>query len=297
MFTVKETKAPGRPELVRAHRSLGDFDLKVLSDGACLFDGGAIFGVVPKALWSRRMQSDEQNRILNTVVVQTGTHTVVIETGLGDKLTPKQREIYGAQGLLPTAFAQAAIRPEDVDVVINTHLHWDHCGWNTTRAEEGSVRPTFPNARYYAHRGEVEHGRRQLERDAVSYIADNYEPLVASGQMTLLDPRPDEEQEIVPGIAVELFPGHTRQMLGVHIESQGRRACYIADLIPTSAHLDLTWGMGFDLDPLTVIEQKKRFYARAIPNEWLLLFTHDHQTPLGRVTISSNGKPVLQAGE
>ena len=283
--------------MVRAQLSLGDFDLRVLSDGACLFDGGAIFGVVPKALWSRRMQADEQNRVLlglNTVVVQTGAHTVVIETGLGDKLTPKQREIYGAQGLLPQAFEHAAVRPEDVDVVINTHLHWDHCGWNTTREPDGTVRPTFPNARYYAHRGEVEHGRRQFERDAVSYVADNYEPLVASGQMTLLDPPTDTEMEIVPGIAVELFPGHTRQMLVVHIESRGQRACYVADLIPTAAHLDLAWGMSFDLDPLTVIEQKKRFYARAVPNDWLLLFTHDHHMPTGRVVIPSSGKPILR---
>ena len=255
-----------------------------------------MFGVVPKALWSRRMQADEQNRVvlgLNTVVVQTGAYTVVIETGLGDKLTPRQRVLYGAQGLLPQAFAQAGILPETVDVVINTHLHWDHCGWNTTRAEDGSVRPTFPKARYYAHRGEVEHGRRQLERDRVSYIADNYEPLLASGQMTLVDPPPDEEYEIVPGIALELFPGHTQHLLGVHIESGGQRASYISDLVPTTAHLDLTWGMGFDLDPLTVIEQKKRFYARAIPGEWLVLFTHDHATPAGRIGRDGAGKPML----
>jgi glyoxylase-like metal-dependent hydrolase (beta-lactamase superfamily II) len=288
-------------ELVRARHSLGDFELAVLSDGACRFDGGAMFGVVPKALWSKRAPSDEQNRVvvgLNTVVVRAGEHLVVIETGLGEKLTPKQRELYGAQGLLPQAFAQAAIRPEDVYIVINTHLHWDHCGWNTTRAADGTVLPTFPNARYFAHRGEVEHGRRQLERDAVSYIADNYEPLIASGQMTLIDPAPDEEFEIAPGIAVELFPGHTRYLLGVHLESRGRRACYISDLVPTAAHLDLTWGMAFDLDPLTVIEQKKRFYARAIPEQWLVLFTHDHDTPMGRIGLSEKGKPILMpAGE
>jgi glyoxylase-like metal-dependent hydrolase (beta-lactamase superfamily II) len=179
-----------------------------------------------------------------------------------------------------------------VDVVINSHLHFDHCGWNTMLREDGSVVPTFTNARYYAHRGEVEHGRLQLERDGVSYIADNYEPLIANGQMTLLE----GPKEILPGITVEPYPGHTAQMMAVTITSCGSTACYISDLIPTSAHLDLTWGMGYDLDPLRVIEERKRFYSRAIAEEWLVLFTHDHRRPFGYVGTNDRGKPVLRDG-
>ncbi len=279
--------------LIRGRATVGDFDLTVLTDGSFYLDGGAMFGVIPKPLWEKRAPADAMNRIVigtNTVVVRDGKHTVVIETGIGNKLTPKAREIFEAKALLPAAFAAAGIPLEDVDVVINSHLHFDHCGWNTTQLADGSVVPTFPNARYYAHRGEVEHGKLQLERDGVSYMAANYEPLIASGQMTLLD----GPQEILPGISVDLYPGHTAQMMAVNLTSGGQTACYISDLIPTSAHVDLTWGMGYDLDPLRVIEERKRFYARAIPERWLVLFTHDHRTPFGTMELNERGKPVLR---
>jgi glyoxylase-like metal-dependent hydrolase (beta-lactamase superfamily II) len=284
-------------ELVRGRTTLGDFDLTVLTDGHYFLDGGAMFGVVPKPLWEKRAPADEQNRILlgtNTVVVRTGRHTVVIETGIGNKLPDKLRSIYGAQQLLPDSFAAAGIQPEEVDIVINSHLHFDHCGWNTTRTSDGRIVPTFPNARYFAHRGEVEHGHLQLERDAISYVSDNYDPLVASGQMTLLDLTPtDGPLEIVPGISVESYPGHTAQLIAVNIDSGGRRACYISDLLPTSAHLDPTWVMGYDLDPIECIAQRKRFYSRAIPEKWLVLFTHDHHSPMGFIELNHKGKPVL----
>lgn len=283
--------------LVRAHTTLGEFELTVLTDGHYFLDGGAMFGVVPKPMWEKRAPADDQNRILlglNTVVVRTGKHTVAIETGIGNKLGPKLRAIFGAQEKLPQAFAAAGIRPEEVDIVINSHLHFDHCGWNTTLTPAGKIVPTFPNARYFAHRGEVEHGHLQLERDAVSYTSVNYDPLIESGQMTLLDTRPGAVTEIVPGVSVECYPGHTAQLLAVNLDSGGQRGCYISDLIPTSAHLDITWVMGYDLDPLTCIEQRKRFYARAIPEEWLVLFTHDHHTPVARVQWNDKGKPVLK---
>jgi glyoxylase-like metal-dependent hydrolase (beta-lactamase superfamily II) len=283
--------------LIRARTTLGDFELTVLTDGTYLLDGGAMFGVVPKLLWEKRAPADAQNRILlgtNTVVVRTGKHVVAIETGIGNKLGDKLRGIYEAKQLLPHSFAAAGIRPEEVDVVVNSHLHFDHCGWNTTRREDGSLVPTFPNARYYAHRGEVEHGHLQLERDAVSYISANYDPLVESGQMTLLDPAPGEVVELVPGVSVEMYPGHTDQLLAVHVESGGRHACYVSDLLPTGAHLDVTWVLGYDLDPLRCIEERKRFYSRAIPEQWLVLFTHDHHTPMGYVQWSEKGKPVLR---
>lgn len=255
-----------------------------------------MFGVVPKTLWQKRMTPDEDNHILlglNTLVVRTGRHTVLIETGIGNKQTAKMRAIHCNQELLPASLAASGIRPEEVDVVINTHLHFDHCGWNTTLQPDGSVKPTFPNARYFAARGEVEHGHLQLERDAVSYLSPNYDPLVDSGQMTLLA----GGETLCPGISVEASPGHTASMLAVHIESEGQHACYIGDLIPTSAHLDPTWVMGYDLDPLTCIEERKRFYAKAIPQKWLVLFTHDHHTPMGRVVVNERGRPVLAAAK
>ena len=314
---------PQDSDLVRGRRTLGDFDLVVCSDGSYLLDGGAMFGVVPKTLWQKRTPADEANRIqlgLNTVVVRTGKHVVLIETGIGNKQSPKMREIHANQELLPASLAAAGVRLEEVTHVINTHLHFDHCGWNTTLHSDGSVTPTFPNARYFAAAGELAHGRLQLERDAVSYLGPNYDPLIASGQLTLLDPHgaggftPGDSRlaaptplppvtiqsstEIVPGVWIEPFPGHTASMLAVHLESQSHagaseHACYIGDLIPTHHHLDPTWVMGYDLDPLTCIAQRKRFLARAIPERWLVLFTHDHQVPVAYVEWNEKGKPVM----
>jgi len=285
--------------LIRGRMALGDFELTICSDGTYLLDGGAMFGVVPKTLWQRRAAADAENRILlglNTVVVRTGAATVLIETGIGNKQTAKMREIHGNQELLPMSLAAAGIDPGEVTHVVNTHLHFDHCGWNTTLEADGSVRATFPNARYFAHRGEVEHGHRQLDRDRVSYLSANYDPLIASGQMTLVDGASiARDPEIVPGVWVEEFPGHTVQMMGVHVESGGRHACYIADLIPTSHHVDPTWVMGYDLDPLTCIEERKRFLGRAIAEDWVVLFTHDHQVPAATLRLNEKGKPVAKA--
>jgi glyoxylase-like metal-dependent hydrolase (beta-lactamase superfamily II) len=288
-------------ELVRARTQLGRFELIVCTDGSYRLDGGAMFGVVPRTLWQKRAPADDLNRILlglNSVVVRTGSQTILIETGLGNKLNAKMREIHGNEELLPSSLAAAGVSPDEIDVVINSHLHFDHCGWNTTLHPDGSVTPTFPNARYFAHLDEVEHGHLQLDRDRVSYLSPNYDPLIESGQMTLLTNEGIRtDPEIVPGISVELFPGHTRQLMAIHIESEGQHACYISDLIPTTAHLDPTWVMAYDLDPLESIEQKKRFYKRAIPEKWLVLLTHDHFTPTARIELNEKGKPVARAGE
>jgi glyoxylase-like metal-dependent hydrolase (beta-lactamase superfamily II) len=277
--------------------TLGDFELTILSDGNYYMDGGAMFGVVPKVMWEKRITPDERNNIpmgLNSLLIRTGSHNVLVETGIGSKLSEKSQSIYRNRALLMKNFEVAGISPDEIDVVINTHLHFDHCGWNTTRREDGSIVPTFPNARYFVHRGEVEHGHLQLERDAVSYIGDNYDPLIANGQMTLIDP-PSGQMEIVPGVSVEVFPGHTAQMMAVMLDSGGHRACYISDLIPTSAHIDPTWVMGYDLFPLTCIEQRKRFLSRAIPEQCLVLFTHDHHHPAGYVETGPKGKPLFHS--
>jgi glyoxylase-like metal-dependent hydrolase (beta-lactamase superfamily II) len=290
---------PGDADLVRGRLAVGEFELTFCTDGTYLLDGGAMFGVVPKTLWSKRTPADELNRVLlglNSTIVRTGKHTVLIETGIGNKQPAKMREIHQNQELLPASLAAAGIRPEEIDVVINTHLHFDHCGWNTTLHPDGSVTPTFQNARYFAHAGEVAHGRLQLDRDRVSYLSPNYDPLIASGQMTLLTTEGIRENpEIVPGISVEEFPGHTAQMMGVHIVSRSQHACYIGDLIPTAHHLDPTWVIAYDLDPLRCIQERKRFLARAIPEDWVVLFTHDHHTPAARVRLNEKGKPVAMA--
>jgi len=258
-------------------RSLGDFELTVLSDGNYYADGGAFFGVVPKVLWQRKWAPDEQNRLgvgLNSLLVRTGHHTVLIETGAGNKLPEKLVRIYEPEAKLLGALTAAGVAPDDIDIVINTHLHFDHCGWNTQR-QGGHIVPTFPKAKYYVQEGEWRHARQQHERDRISYLTENYDPLVESGQMHLLH----GDMEIVPGIAVRVFPGHTRNMQAVMLTSGHERACYISDLIPTTAHLDLTWVMAYDLFPLETIESRKRYYEHAVPERWLTVFTHDPKIP------------------
>jgi glyoxylase-like metal-dependent hydrolase (beta-lactamase superfamily II) len=275
------------------HRlTLGDFELTAVSDGIYHLDGGAFFGVVPKTMWQRKIQPDEKNMVptgLNSVVVRTGHHTVLIETGIGNKLTERMVKIYGQPAQLLNNLAAVGIAPEDIDVVINSHLHFDHCGWNTVR-KGGRMVATFPKAQYYAQEGELQHGRRQHERDAISYISDNYDPLITSGQMHLLH----GDQEIVPGVFVKIFPGHTQNMQAVIVKSGGKTACYISDLIPTSWHLDLTWVMAFDLFPLQTIESRKRYYAQAIPEKWLTMFTHDPNLPWGYVEVGEMGRMVAR---
>jgi glyoxylase-like metal-dependent hydrolase (beta-lactamase superfamily II) len=274
------------------HRlSLGDFELTAVSDGIYHLDGGAFFGVVPKVLWERKVKADQNNRVpggLNSLLVRTGDHTVLVETGIGNKLSEKMAEIYGQPAQLIENLAAAGVSPDDVDIVINTHLHFDHCGWNTTR-QGGRASATFPNATYHVQEGEWNHAHEN-QRDGVSYIPDNYDPLVASGQMKLAR----GDQEIVPGISLAVFPGHTKDMQAVVIRSGGRTACYISDLIPTSAHLDLNWVMAFDLYPLETIASRKRYYAQAIPEKWLTVFTHDPNLPWAYV--ERDGKDRLVAG-
>ena len=257
--------------------SLGDFELTAITDGTYVGDGGAFFGVVPKVMWQKKVQPDEMNRIAvgcNSVLVRTGKQNVLIETGIGNKLEEKKKKIFQSQEKLLENLHAAGVAPEEIHVVINSHLHFDHCGWNTVY-KNGVAVPTFPNAKYYAPEGEWKHGSLQLERDRVSYISDNYDPLLRSGQMQLLG----GTAEIVPGISVETWPGHTRNMWAVLIRSGGKTACYISDLIPTTWHLDVTWVMAYDLFPLEVIENRKKYYARAIPEGWLTIFTHDPEVP------------------
>jgi glyoxylase-like metal-dependent hydrolase (beta-lactamase superfamily II) len=274
--------------------TLGDFELSIFSDGTYPLDGGAFFGVVPKVMWSRKVQSDEKNNVtagLNSLLIRTGKQIVLVETGMGNKLSDRMIKFYGQPAKLLDNLAAAGVAPEDVDIVINSHLHFDHCGWNTIRDRNGKIVPTFPRAKYYAPQGEWQYARHPSERDAISFISENYDPLVESGQMTLLK----SGEEIVTGISVETFPGHTAHMQAVIVQSNKQMACYISDLMPTTAHVDLTWGMSFDLYPLQTIESKKQYYARAIPEKWLTVFTHDAKTPWAYVERDDAGKMVARS--
>ena len=273
--------------------TLGDFELSIFSDGIYPLDGGAFFGVIPKIMWSRKAAADEKNYVqagLNSLLIRTGKKNILVETGMGNKLSERMVKFYGQPAKLLSNLATAGVAPEDIDIVINTHLHFDHCGWNTVRGQDGKIVPTFPRAKYYAPEGEWQYARRPSDRDAISYIPDNYDPLVQSGQMTLLK----GGEEIVPGISVKPFPGHTAHMQAVIVESGGRTACYISDLIPSTAHIDLTWGMAFDLYPLQTIESKKLYYAKAIAEKWLTVFTHDPKTPWAYVEKDELGKMVAK---
>lgn len=272
--------------------TLGDFELTILSDGNYYMDGGAMFGVVPKVMWEKRITPDDRNNIpmgLNSLLVRTGSHNVLVETGIGSKLSEKSQSIYRNQALLMKNFAAAGVSPDEIDVVINTHLHFDHCGWNTYY-KDGKTVPTFPRATYYAQAGEVEHAHEQHERDRVSYMTDNYDPLIQSGQMKLLG----GDSEIVPGVSVKVYPGHTRNMQAVIVSSGGKVAAYPSDLVSDAKHLDPTWVLGYDLYPLESIDNKHRFYERAIPEQWLVVFTHDHELPWAHLEMGEKGRPTAR---
>lgn len=273
--------------------ALGDFELNILSDGTYPLDGGAFFGIIPKVMWSRKVQADERNYVsagLNSLLVRTGRENVLIETGIGNKLSERMIKFYGQPAKLLASLSATGLAPDDIDIVINTHLHFDHCGWNTMRRADGKIVPAFPRARYYAPRGEWEYARHPSARDAISYIADNYDPLVGSGQMTLLN----GGEEIVPGISVRTFPGHTAHMQGVLVQSGGKTACYISDLIPTAAHIEIAWGMSFDLYPLQTVESKKAYYEESIPQKWLTVFTHDPTLPWAYIERDDTAKLAVR---
>jgi glyoxylase-like metal-dependent hydrolase (beta-lactamase superfamily II) len=275
------------------HRTtLGDFELTILSDGNYYNDGGTMFGIIPKVMWEKRIAPDELNTIplaTNSLLVRTGKQNVLIETGIGNKLNQKSQAIYRNQALLMKSFEQAGISPDEIDIVINTHLHFDHCGWNT-RYQDGKPVATFPRATYYVQEGELQHAHEQHERDRVSYMTDNYDPLVNSGQMKLLN----GDAEIVPGISVKVYPGHTRDMQAVIVSSGGKVAAYPSDLVCDTKHLDPTWTLGFDLYPLESIANKHRFYDVAIPQQWLVVFTHDHELPWAYLEMGEKGRPVAR---
>jgi glyoxylase-like metal-dependent hydrolase (beta-lactamase superfamily II) len=254
---------------------LGDLEFLVLTDGTVRLDGGAMFGVVPKPMWEKKARADERNRILlamNCLLIRAAGKTILVETGAGDKWDAKHRDIYAFDGSprLPEQLAQHGTKLQDVDIVINTHLHFDHCGWDTQIAN-GQARPTFPNAKYVVQKKDFEHAKSPTERDRASYQFENFLPVEEAKQWQLIE----GEQQIAPGVSVFPAPGHTPAMQCVKLEGGGKTAIFLADLVPTTAHLPLAWIMGFDLYPLTTLENKKKILPQIAKNGWLALFAHD----------------------
>ncbi|HEV2863139.1 MAG TPA: MBL fold metallo-hydrolase [Pyrinomonadaceae bacterium] len=269
----------------------GDYRVEIVQDAEFRLDGGAMFGVVPRTLWSRPAPPDEENRIRlqsNCLFVEAGRERVLIETGMGDKWSPRHAEMYGLRRERPlgdTLKAVTGCAPEDVTVVVNTHLHFDHAGGNTTLDDEGRAVPTFPNARYLVSRAEFEHAERPHERDRASYLPENWRPLRESGQLELM---PDS-YEVLPGLSMETVTGHSQTMQCPRLVRDGRTLFGFADLVPTRAHVPAAWVMGYDLYPVETLEAKKRLLPQAAREGWLCFFYHDPDAPLCRI-VEEGGK-------
>lgn len=269
----------------------GDYRVEIVPDCEFRLDGGAMFGVVPRNLWSKFCPPDEQNRIrmnMNCVFIEAGNERVLIETGIGDKWSEKHRSMYGIERqrtLAESVQAIAGVRAEDITVVVNSHLHFDHAGGNTARDESGKVRPQFPNARYLVSEAEYEHAEHPGDRDRASYFPENWRPLRDAGQLEL---KP-AEYEVVPGLTMETHAGHNRSMQCWRLVRNGQTLFGFADLVPMRAHVPFAWVMGYDLYPVETVEAKKRLLPQAAQEGWTCLFYHDPEQPLARI-LEEEGK-------
>jgi glyoxylase-like metal-dependent hydrolase (beta-lactamase superfamily II) len=263
----------------------GDYRVEIVSDTEFRLDGGAMFGVVPRNLWAKVCPPDDQNRVrlnLNCLFIDTGSDRILIETGIGDKWTTRQAALYGIERQRPLAESLRELtgrEPEDITIVVNTHLHFDHAGGNTRLDAVGSVVPSFPNARYFVSRAEYEHAEAPTERDRASYLPENWRPLQEAGQLELKE----GDYEVAPGLRMETHPGHNRSMQCARLESGGQTLFGFADLVPTRAHVQFAWIMGYDLYPVETLEAKKRLLPQAAREGWLCLFYHDPDAPLCRI--------------
>ena len=295
---------------------LGDFELTPLLDGYFRLDGGAMFGVVPKPLWEKRAPADERNRITlgmrpllvrpSTLRVpqgrpepgrgatgsgQAGQKLMLIDAGAGDKTDPKSADIYGLDRRenLDVTLGRAGVRPEDVEIVLASHLHFDHAGGFTARDASGTVRPRFPNARYLVSHGEWEDATHPHARSRASYFPENFVPLQDAGVLDFLH----GDQEVAPGIRVRRTGGHNRFHQIIYIESGGKTAVFAADLMPTTAHVDAPWIMGYDLYPMETLAFKRAFLREAIEGEYLIFFEHDPAIAAGYIR-EKNGRPYVE---
>jgi glyoxylase-like metal-dependent hydrolase (beta-lactamase superfamily II) len=280
-------------------RDLGRLRVHALQAGGQKLDGGAMFGVVPKPLWERRIPADARNRIqlgMRCLLVEHDLGLVLIDTGLGNKEDAKFTDIYGVENAgadgrtrLEDALAALGHGPADVRLVINTHLHFDHAGGNTFVDAAGRVAPAFPNARYVVQAGEYHFATHPNERTAASYFARNFVPLREAGRLDLVD----GESEVAPGIRLLPTPGHVPYHQSVLLESDGEQALFAGDLVPTAAHVPLPWIMGYDVEPLVTLESKRRILGRARDERWLVVLEHDAEVAWGRVKEDGKGYSLL----
>ena len=274
---------------------LGDLELIPLTDGYFYLDGGAMFGVVPKALWQRRAPADDRNRIrmgLRPLLVR-GEKTMIIDAGIGDKMDARSQEIYAIDRAhdLDASLAAAGVSADDVEIVLASHLHFDHAGGFTVRDDAGRLVPKFRNARYVARTAEWEDATHPHERNRASYLAENFVPLMDAGVLDLV---PDD-REIMPGVRVVRTGGHTMHHQIVMIESGGRTAVFAADLMPTTAHVDEPWIMAYDLYPMDTLAFKRSFVRAAIDREYLIFFEHDPDVAAGYIREDQGRKRVEPA--
>ena len=272
----------------------GDYRVEIIPDAEFKLDGGAMFGVVPRVVWERVCPADDLNRIrmnMNCLFIETPTDRILVETGIGEKWTTRQTEMYGIErkrSFADSLFEITGCRPADITIVINTHLHFDHAGGNTIGTSAGGLRPQFPNARYLVSRSEFEHAESPHERDRASYLAENWRPMIDSRQLELM---PDT-YEIIDGLTIEQVRGHSETMQTVRLENGGRTLYGFADLIPTRHHLSPACIAGFDLYPVETLAFKKMILPQAVRETWLCLFYHDTHEPLCTLTEVS-GKIVV----
>lgn len=272
---------------------LGDLELITVSDGFFHLDGGAMFGVVPRTLWERRLPPDDANRIplgMRPLIVR-GEQTLLIDAGCGDKMDAKSAAIYGLDRSyhLDHSLAEAGLAPEDIDIVLASHLHFDHVGGFTALAKDGSIVPRFPKARYVAHRGEWHDATHPHERNRASYLPENFVPLADAGVLTLVD----DGAEIVPGVRFRRSGGHTPNHQVVMIESGGKTAVFTADMYPTSVHVPDPWIMGYDLHPMDTLAFKRAFAKEAVEREYLLFFEHEPSLAAGYLR-EKDGKRTVE---
>lgn len=273
---------------------LGDYRIEIIPDTEFKLDGGAMFGVVPRVLWERLCPPDEKNRIrlnMNCVFIDTGKDKVLIETGIGEKWSAKEIEIYGInrqKSFADRLYEIAGCRADEITKVVNTHLHFDHAGGNSVFSS-GRLCPQFPNATYFVAEQELTHAKHPSDRDRASYLPENWEPMMESKQ---LKPMPDT-YEPVDGLQIQTVRGHSATMQTWKLIRGGQTVYGFADLIPTRHHLRPAWIAGYDLFPLETLEFKKSILPQAVAENWLCLFYHDPEMPLARLRF--DGKAFIAA--